>query len=77
MVSIRSLFARLLVAQVVLTILLTAILAVVFYVDRNRTVAQLVTLRWAPSLLLLAHGEPITQARQLASRAATHFGPAT
>ena len=66
MVSIRSLFARLLVAQVVLTILLTAILAVVFYVDRNRTVAQLVTLRWAPSLLLLARGEPITQARQLA-----------
>ncbi len=66
MVRIRSLFARLLVAQVALAILLTAILAMVFYVDRNRTVAQLVTLRWAPTLLLLARGGPIAQARQLA-----------
>jgi len=48
MARIRSLFARLLVAQVALAIVLTAILAMVFYVDRNRTVAQLVTSRWAP-----------------------------
>lgn len=66
MARIRSLFARLLVAQVALAIVLTAILAIVFYVDRNRTVAQLVTSRWAPSLLLLARGEPIAQVRQLA-----------
>jgi two-component system, OmpR family, osmolarity sensor histidine kinase EnvZ len=62
----RSLFARLLVAQVALAIVLTAILTVVFYVDRNRTVAQLVTSRWAPSLLLVARGAPIEQVRQLA-----------
>jgi two-component system, OmpR family, osmolarity sensor histidine kinase EnvZ len=62
----RTLFARLLVAQVALAIVLTAILAMVFYVDRNRTVAQLVTSRWAPSLLLLARGAPIEQVRQLA-----------
>lgn len=62
----RTLFARLLVAQVALAIVLTAILAMVFYVDRNRTVAQLVTSRWAPSLLLLARGAPIQQVRQLA-----------
>lgn len=66
MARIRSLFARLLVAQVALAIVLTAILAMVFYVDRNRTVAQLVTSRWAPSLLLLARGAPIEQVRQLA-----------
>ena len=62
----RTLFARLLVAQVALAIVLTAILAMVFYVDRNRTVAQLVTSRWAPSLLLLARGAPIEQVRQSA-----------
>jgi two-component system osmolarity sensor histidine kinase EnvZ len=66
MVHIRSLFARLLVAQVALAIVVTAILAMVFYVDRNRTVAQLVTSRWAPSLLLVARGAPIEQVRQLA-----------
>lgn len=66
MIRIRSLFARLLVAQVVLAIVLTAILATVFYVDRNRTVAQLVTSRWAPSLLLLARGAPIAKVRQIA-----------
>lgn len=66
MIRIRSLFARLLVAQVVLAIVLTAILAMVFYVDRNRTVAQLVTSRWAPSLLLLARGAPIAKVRQIA-----------
>ena len=66
MARIRSLFARLLVAQIALAIVLTAVLAMVFYVDRNRTVAQLVTSRWAPSLLLLARGAPIAQVRQLA-----------
>jgi two-component system osmolarity sensor histidine kinase EnvZ len=66
MARIRSLFARLLVAQVALAIVLTAMLAMVFYVDRNRTVAQLVTSRWAPSLQLLARGAPIEQVRQLA-----------
>lgn len=60
----RSLFARLLVAQVALAIVLTGILAMVFYVDRNRTVAQLVTSRWAPSLLLVVRGIPIEQVRQ-------------
>lgn len=59
----RSLFARLLVAQVALTIVLTAMLAMLFYAERNRTVAQLVTERWAPSLLLVARGAPIEQAR--------------
>ncbi len=63
---INSLFARLLVAQVALAIVLTAILAVVFYVDRTRTVAQLVISRWEPALLLLARGEPIAQVRILA-----------
>lgn len=66
MARIRSLFARLLVAQIALAIVLTAVLAMVFYMDRNRTVAQLVTSRWAPSLLLLARGAPIAQVRQLA-----------
>jgi two-component system osmolarity sensor histidine kinase EnvZ len=62
----RSLFARLLAAQVALSIVLTAMLAMVFYAERNRTVAQLVTSRWAPSLLLLARGGPIEKARELA-----------
>jgi|GEM_PF-1569824 len=39
----RSLFARLLVAQVTVSIVLTAMLAMVFYAERNRTVARLVT----------------------------------
>ena len=59
----RSLFARLLAAQVALAIVLTAMLAMVFYAERNRTVAQLVTSHWAPSLLLLARGAPIEQVR--------------
>jgi two-component system, OmpR family, osmolarity sensor histidine kinase EnvZ len=62
----RSLFARLLVAQVTVAIVLTAMLAIVFYVERNRTVAQLVTSSWAPSLLLVARGVPIEQVRQVA-----------
>lgn len=62
----RSLFARLLVAQITMAIVLTAMLAIVFYVERNRTVAQLVTSSWAPSLLLIARGVPIEQVRQVA-----------
>lgn len=62
----RSLFARLLVAQVAVAIVLTAMLAIVFYVERNRTVAQLVTASWASSLLLVARGVPIEQVRQVA-----------
>lgn len=62
----RSLFARLLVAQVAVAIVLTAMLAIVFYVERNRTIAQLVTSSWAPSLLLVARGVPIDQVRQVA-----------
>jgi two-component system osmolarity sensor histidine kinase EnvZ len=62
----RSLFARLLAAQVALSIVLTAVLAMVFYAERNRTVAQLVTSLWAPSLQLLARGAPIETARDAA-----------
>jgi two-component system osmolarity sensor histidine kinase EnvZ len=62
----RSLFSRLLLAQVGVAIVLTAMLAIVFYVERNRTVAQLVTSSWAPSLLLVARGVPIEQVRQVA-----------
>jgi two-component system osmolarity sensor histidine kinase EnvZ len=62
----RSLFARLLVAQIAVAIVLTAMLAIVFYVERNRTVAQLVTSSWAPSLLLVARGVPIDQVRKVA-----------
>jgi two-component system, OmpR family, osmolarity sensor histidine kinase EnvZ len=46
----RSLFARLLLAQVVLTVLLTATLVLLFDVERNRTVAQLVAARWAAGI---------------------------
>ena len=59
----RSLFTRLLIAQVLVTIVLTATLAALFYVERNRTIAQLVALRWAPALRLLADGAPIESAR--------------
>ena len=66
MMRYRSLFARLLAAQVTLAIVLTAMLAMVFYAERNRTVAQLVALRWAPALLLVARGAPIEAVRQVA-----------
>jgi two-component system, OmpR family, osmolarity sensor histidine kinase EnvZ len=51
-----SLFVRLLIAQVVVTVALTATLAAVFYLERNRTVAQLVAVRWTPALKRLAGG---------------------
>ena len=54
----RSLFVRLLLAQVVLTVLLTATLVVLFDVERNRTVAQLIAARWEPTLQLLISGAP-------------------
>jgi two-component system, OmpR family, osmolarity sensor histidine kinase EnvZ len=46
----RSLFTRLLIAQSLLALALTALLAGLFYGERNRTVAQLVAERWAPAL---------------------------
>jgi two-component system osmolarity sensor histidine kinase EnvZ len=55
----RSLFARLLLAQVVLTVLLTATLVVLFDMERNRTVAQLVAARWKPALQLVISGAPL------------------
>jgi two-component system osmolarity sensor histidine kinase EnvZ len=45
-----SLFARLLVMQGLLTLALVALLAVVFYAERNITVSRLLAERWAPSL---------------------------
>lgn len=54
----RSLFVRLLLAQVVLTVLLTATLVALFDVERNRTVAQLVAARWEPTLQLVISGAP-------------------
>ncbi len=54
----RSLFVRLLLAQVAVTIALTATLATVFYWERNRTVAQLVAVRWTAALKQLAGGAP-------------------
>lgn len=54
----RSLFVRLLLAQVVLTVLLTATLVLLFDVERNRTVAQLVAARWKPALQLVIRGAP-------------------
>jgi two-component system, OmpR family, osmolarity sensor histidine kinase EnvZ len=59
----RSLFFRLFAAQVLVSIVLTAALSALFYVDRNRTVAQLVASRWGPALQRVAHGEPIETAR--------------
>ena len=55
----RSLFARLLLAQVVLTVLLTATLALLFDFERNRTVAQLVAARWKPALQQVIGGAPL------------------
>ncbi|WNF48161.1 ATP-binding protein [Pseudomonas sp. SG20056] len=61
-----SLFARLLAAQVAVAIVLTAMLAMIFYAERHRTVAQLVASRWAPALMLVAQGAPMEKARQIA-----------
>ena len=55
----RSLFARLLLAQVVLTVLLTATLVLLFDLERNRTVAQLVAARWKPALQQVIDGAPL------------------
>jgi two-component system, OmpR family, osmolarity sensor histidine kinase EnvZ len=59
----RSLFTRLLTAQVLVMIVLTTMLAALFYAERNRSVIQLVALRWAPALRLVAGGAPIEAAR--------------
>jgi two-component system osmolarity sensor histidine kinase EnvZ len=55
----RSLFARLLLAQVVLTVLLTATLVLLFDFERNRTVAQLVAAQWRPALQQVISGAPL------------------
>jgi two-component system, OmpR family, osmolarity sensor histidine kinase EnvZ len=66
MARARSLFTRLLVAQVLLAVVLTAMLAALFYAERNRTVAQLVTARWAPALQRVAQGDGLALAQQIA-----------
>jgi two-component system, OmpR family, osmolarity sensor histidine kinase EnvZ len=65
-VRTRSLFMRLLAAQVVLAVALTVLLALLFYAERNRTVAQLVAARWLPALQRLARGEGLPAAQALA-----------
>jgi two-component system osmolarity sensor histidine kinase EnvZ len=54
-----SLFVRLLLAQVALTVLLTATLVLLFDLERNRTVAQLVAARWKPALQQVISGAPL------------------
>ncbi len=54
-----SLFVRLLLAQVALTVLLTATLVLLFDLERNRTVAQLVAARWKPALQQVIDGAPL------------------
>ncbi|KPF52853.1 hypothetical protein D621_11125 [beta proteobacterium AAP51] len=54
-----SLFVRLLLAQVLLTVLLTATLVLLFDIERNRTVAQLVAARWKPALQQVIEGAPL------------------
>ncbi len=53
-----SLFVSLLLAQGILAIALTVTLAVIFYGERNITVAQLVATVWSPTLKLLEQGAP-------------------
>jgi two-component system osmolarity sensor histidine kinase EnvZ len=55
----RSLFARLLLAQVALTVLLTATLVLLFDLERNRTAAQLVAAQWKPALQQVISGAPL------------------
>jgi two-component system osmolarity sensor histidine kinase EnvZ len=53
-----SLFVSLLLAQGILAVALTVTLAVIFYGERNITVAQLVATVWSPTLKLLDQGVP-------------------
>jgi two-component system, OmpR family, osmolarity sensor histidine kinase EnvZ len=53
-----SLFVSLLLAQGMLAAALTVTLAVIFYGERNITVAQLVATVWSPTLKLLDQGAP-------------------
>ncbi|MEY3612798.1 MAG: hypothetical protein RJB14_2520 [Pseudomonadota bacterium] len=53
-----SLFVSLLLAQGILAVALTVTLAVIFYGERNTTVAQLVATVWSPTLKLLDQGAP-------------------
>jgi two-component system osmolarity sensor histidine kinase EnvZ len=66
MARARSLFMRLLVAQVLLAMVLTMMLAALFYAERNRTVAQLVAARWVPALQRVARGEGLAAAQVVA-----------
>jgi two-component system osmolarity sensor histidine kinase EnvZ len=66
MAHVRSLFMRLLAAQVLLAVLLTAMLATLFYAERNRTVAQLVAARWIPALQRVARGDGLAAAQAVA-----------
>lgn len=59
----RSLFTRVLVAQVLMAIVLPATLAALFYVERNLTVSQLVASVWSPTLRQLARHERIEDVR--------------
>jgi two-component system, OmpR family, osmolarity sensor histidine kinase EnvZ len=65
-VRARSLFVRLLAAQVLLAVALTLLLALLFYAERNRTVAQLVAARWLPALQRVARGEDLPAAQAVA-----------
>jgi two-component system, OmpR family, osmolarity sensor histidine kinase EnvZ len=62
----RSLFTRLLLAQVLLAVVLTVLLALLFYAERNRTVAQLVAARWLPALQRMARGDGLAAAQAAA-----------
>jgi two-component system, OmpR family, osmolarity sensor histidine kinase EnvZ len=66
MARARSLFVRLLLAQVLLAIVLTGVLATLFYNERNRTVAQLVAARWVPALQRLVRGDGMAAAQAAA-----------
>jgi two-component system osmolarity sensor histidine kinase EnvZ len=54
----QSLFVSMLLAQGLLAVALTVMLAVIFYGERNTTVAQLVATVWSPTLKLLDQGAP-------------------
>lgn len=50
MARVPTLFARLVLVQVITSLALLGLFALVFYVERNRTVAQLMAERWLPDL---------------------------
>jgi two-component system, OmpR family, osmolarity sensor histidine kinase EnvZ len=66
MARARSLFTRLLAAQVLMAVALTLLLALLFYAERNRTVAQLIAARWAPALQRVSRGEGLASVQAMA-----------